>query len=228
MNEFGERLLGIWSALPSSLKALIALSFGWACAALARFLVSGVLTLARMDVLAERTGFAEFLRKGNVRYSAAKLGGAIAYWLVLTMTLVGSAKILDVEIVSALGENLKEILPGLAAAIFVTLVGFIVVAFVSNFAKTIARNAAIPNAGLVARSIKYIGDFIVVLMALDQIGFGGSLLSTMALVLFAAIVFGFALAFGLGCKEMAGKAFEKFLRDLRERDRGSKGTDLEG
>jgi hypothetical protein len=228
MMEIAERVFAFIVRLPPLLLAFIILCLGWAGAHLSRLLVSGLLSLARLDRIAERTGFAEFLRKGNVRYSASKLGGVIGYWLVLVATFVGIAKILDVELVSSLADRFKALLPGIIAAIFVITVGFIVVAFIANSARTIARNAAVPNSGLIARSIKYIGNFIVVLMALDQMDFGSSLLSTMALLLFAAIVLGFALAFGLGCKDLAGKAFAKFLRTLRERDREAKGTDLEG
>ena len=228
MMEIAENVVAYTGNLPPLLLAFIVLCLGWAGAFLSRLFVSGILSLARLDRIAERTGFAEFLRKGKVRYSASKLGGVIGYWLVLVATFVGIAKILDVELVSSLTERFKALLPGIIAAIFVITVGFIVVAFIANSAHTIARNAAVPNAGLIARSIRYIGNFIVVLMALDQMDFGSSLLSTMALLLFAAVVLGFALAFGLGCKDLAGKAFAKFLRDLRERDRESKGTDLEG
>jgi len=228
MMEITDTVFGFVNALPPLLLAFIVLCLGWAGAFLSRLLVSVVLSLARLDRIAERTGFADFLRKGNVRYSASKLGGVIAYWLVLVATFVGIAKILDVELVSSLASRFKALMPGMIAAVFVITVGFIAVSFIANSAHTIARNAAVPNTGLIARSIRYIGNFIVLLMALDQMDFGSSLLSTMALLLFAAIMLGFAIAFGLGCKDLAGKAFAKFLRDLRERDRESKGTDLEG
>ena len=50
----------------------------------------------------------------------------------------------------------------------------------------------------------------------------------MLLMLFGALVFGLALAFGLGCKDIARSSMERWLRELRERERMTKGTDLEG
>ena len=89
-----------------------------------------------------------------------------------------------------------------------------------------AGNAALPNARLLVRLIKYVGNLIVVVIALDQVGFGRSIVNSMFLLLFAALSFGTALAFGLGCKDMARDALLKFMRNLREREH--RGTDLEG
>ena len=108
------------------------------------------------------------------------------------------------------------------------VVGGILVAFLANFATTIARNAAMPHAALLSRSIKGVGYLIIATVALEQAGLGQTALSTMFLLLFGAAAFGLALAFGLGGKELARGAIERFLRNLRERERGSRGGDLEG
>jgi hypothetical protein len=47
-------------------------------------------------------------------------------------------------------------------------------------------------------------------------------------ILFAALVFGLALAFGLGCKDIARDAAMRFLQNLREKRRTDERADLEG
>jgi hypothetical protein len=85
-----------------------------------------------------------------------------------------------------------------------------------------------PNARLLSKSIKYLGIAIVVMVALGQIGLGKSIIDFMFEILFGAVCLGAALAFGLGCKDMARDSMQRFLRNLKEKGRGSQGTDLEG
>jgi hypothetical protein len=47
-------------------------------------------------------------------------------------------------------------------------------------------------------------------------------------LLFGAVVFGLALAFGLGCKDMARDAATRIVQNLREKRRADGRADLEG
>jgi hypothetical protein len=69
---------------------------------------------------------------------------------------------------------------------------------------------------------------LVLSLALEQLNLSRSLLTSLFQILFAAAAFGTALAFGLGCKDIARDAMLRFLRNLREKERAEKGSDLEG
>ncbi len=228
MDALVERIVEVWRAMPPALSALLILPAGWLFARFVRFAVARLLAALKVDKLAERTGFAEFLRKGEVEYSPSRLGGAIAYWIVILAVCVAIARSLDVRFVEALSDRIVELFPSVLAAVIVLAIGAMLVTFASNFARTIARNAAWPHAELIARVMKYAGNTILVLVALEQAGLASSMLSRLLQILFAAIVVALALAFGLGCKDLARGAAERFIENLRERDRGSKGSDLEG
>lgn len=228
MSALAETLVGLWEALPSAVAAALVLLSGWLAALLLRLLVSGLLGLLRFDRLSERAGLAEFLRKGAVTYSPSKLAGAIAYWIVILAALYRAALELDVGIAAALADKAKGLLPSLLAAVFVAVVGAILVSFLANFTLTIARNAGTPHAPLISRSIRATGDILVVSLALEQLGLGGTVLSTLLVILFAAVALGLALAFGIGGADLAKGALQNLLRNLRERARSDKGGDLEG
>jgi hypothetical protein len=68
----------------------------------------------------------------------------------------------------------------------------------------------------------------VLSLALDQLNLSRSLITTLFQILFAAAAFAAALAFGLGCKDLARDAMQRLLRNLREKERAEKGSDLEG
>ena len=72
------------------------------------------------------------------------------------------------------------------------------------------------------------GYILVVGLALEQVDINRTMISTMMQLLFAAVVFGLALAFGLGCKDLARDAAARFLQNLREKRRTDSRPDLEG
>jgi hypothetical protein len=228
MSEFVDRFNSIWSAFPIPVAAIVVLVLGWLAAFAIRFIFTKLLQLMRFDKLSAKAGLSEFLRKGNVKYSPSKLVGVIVYWIALLVLFLQVARILDLDIYLALSGKLTQALPNIAAGLLVAVVGYLIVSFVANFVLTIALNASVHSARLLSRLIKWLGGIVVVTMALEQIGLGRSIVEFIFQILLAALAFGSALAFGLGCKDMARDTLQKIVRNLREQERGSKGPDLEG
>jgi hypothetical protein len=217
-----------WSALPAWPAAGITLVVGWALAFLARFVIWKFLVLVRFEKASEKTGMSAFLRKGNVDYTASKLLGAFAYWIILIIVFFKVAAALDIRIATSIAERLEETVPGLVAGAFIIIIGIIFSAFLANFLLTVMRNAAMAYAEMAAKAVKYVGVILVVTLGIQQIDLGKTIIGSLMQILFAAVVFGIALAFGLGCKDMAREVMQRFLRNIRERDRVGNKSDLEG
>ena len=228
MNDAFIGIAEFWRGMPSLAAAALTLVGGWLLAYFGRFILRRGLKLLHFETFSARVGLAEFLRKGGIRYTAVELAGVLAYWVILAVTFIRISRILDLGIVREISQQILIIVPSAIAAIFIVIVGVVLVTFLATFAMTLARNAAIPNAQLISKFIKYVGIGIVIAIAFDQVGFGKTILGPMILMFFGAVVFGIALAFGLGCKDIARSAMDQFLRGLKERQQGAKGTDLEG
>lgn len=228
MNAILGMLDEFWSAAPPTLRGLIVLVLGLLGAWVLRKLVEGLLALLRFDKVADRVGLGEFLRKGGVAYRPAKLLSAIVGWMAILATLLAASRSLDIVFVNQFSDNLVGALPGAIAAILVVIVGILLMSFLANLVETVARNAAWPAAHLAARAVWYVGTAIVLLIALDQLGLGRSILGWLLVIAFGAVSLAFALAFGLGGQGLAREALEAALRSLRERSRSGPGDDLEG
>ncbi|MBN1520849.1 MAG: hypothetical protein JW923_12275 [Spirochaetales bacterium] len=228
MNQFLDAVVRVWTGMPLILTTFITLIAGWLAAVLSRFLVTKTLKILRADKLSERLGVDEFLRKGGVQYSVIQLIGVLTFWIFIGATLIIISTMLDITVVTALWNRVLSTLPGVFAGLLITALGIILVTFFANFTLTIARNAGWPQADLWGKAIKYSGIFVVALIALEQIGFRGNVLSYLLLIAFAALALGLALAFGLGCKDLARGWMERVIRNLRERGRSAHPTDLEG
>jgi hypothetical protein len=228
MRSVFESAGGFLQSLPSWVRALMVLGVGSGSAFLLRLICWRLLPLIRFDVLCARIGLSEFLRKGGVSRPPSRLVGTFVWGVVLVVTFFQVSRQLDIGVVNAFSGEVAASIPRILAAFFIVLIGLVVVSFVGNFVLTVALNAARPHANLLARGVKIAGIVLVLSLALEQLNLSRSLLTSLFQILFAAAAFGAALAFGLGCKDIARDAMQRFLRNLREKERAGKGPDLEG
>jgi hypothetical protein len=228
MRSVFEAAGGFLQSLPSWVRALMVLGVGSGSAFLLRLICWRLLPLIRFDVLCARIGLSEFLRKGGVSRPPSRLVGTFVWGVVLVVTFFQVSRQLDIGVVNAFSGEVAASIPRILAAFFIVLIGLVVVSFIGNFVLTVALNAARPHANLLARGVKIAGIVLVLSLALEQLNLSRSLLTSLFQILFAAAAFGAALAFGLGCKDIARDAMQRFLRNLREKERAGKGPDLEG
>jgi len=215
-------------SLPPILRAILVLGGGWLAAFVLRWFLTWALDLVQFNRACDRLGISEFLRKGQAMHRPSRLVGLLAYWTVLLVALLQMSRILDIKVVTAFSDRLASTVPGLLAGLFIGIIGLVLVSFIGNFVMTVARNAGFTYAALLARVVKIAGYVLVVGLALEQVDVSRTIVSVLLQLLFAAVVFGLALAFGLGCKDIARDAAARFLQNLRERRRTDGRPDLEG
>jgi hypothetical protein len=228
MQEFISSFGAFIGSLPPGVTALLILIGGWLAAFLLRLILSWLLGLVRFNRACDKVGISEFLRKGQAKHQPSELVGIIAYWTVLLVALFQIARLLDIKVVKTFSDRLSAIGPGLLAAIFIGIIGIVVISFIGNFVMSVARTAGFAHAALLSRVVKIAGYVLVVGLAFEQIDLNRTLISTMLQLLFGAVVFGLALAFGLGCKDMARDAATRIMQNLREKRRTDGRADLEG
>ncbi|MGB4586410.1 MAG: hypothetical protein WBH66_05150 [Rectinemataceae bacterium] len=226
--DITDAIASFFNAMPPIAGAFLTFFIGWIIARFARFVIPKLLNLLRFDRFSDKTGLTGFLKKGNVEHSPSKLMGILAYWILMVIVLSNTVARLDEGAASSISVWISSALPILITTSIIIVIGVVVVTFLSNFFITIAKNAAVHNPVPIGKAIKYLGFVVVATMAFDQLGLGQTIISTIFILLFAAAALGLALAFGIGCKDMARKYMEDFFRNIQEKERIRRGTDLEG
>jgi len=227
MNSLILETSQVWTGLPELLRVLLLVPGGLLLAIVLRLLVSSILGMLRFDQLCGGTAFGEFLRKGKVSYTPSKLAGLLSFWVCLAVVSVEAVRLLDPELSAALSSRLHGSAPGLFAALLLLFFGLSLMVFLCNLAGTILANAGFAHADSAARILKYFGVMVVIVVALEQVSIGGTLLGPLVLILFASLSFSVALAFGLGCKDIARDFALRAIAAMREKQRAPK-ADLEG
>ncbi|MEN6399390.1 MAG: hypothetical protein ABFC74_03300 [Rectinema sp.] len=227
MGEIITSVAQWFDSLPSVIRAVSVFLVGWGVAKLLKTIIPAFLVWLKFDVLAERIGFKEFLRKGDAQYVPSKLIGVILYWTVFLLTLARAAALLDSRVSASISLWLAGAIPTILATVITAVIGVFVVKFLSNFVRTIMNNAGLASATMVQSFIRVLGYTIVIIMVIGQLGFE-SVVNIILLLLVGSIALGVAIAIGLGCKDIARRYVEDFLQSMRERERASHRTDLEG
>ncbi len=228
MDEALNKAAAIWQGMSPNLRALLLLTGGLLTANLVQIVSRLILRLMRFDSICHRIGFTEFLRKGGIHFTPTGLIGTIVFWAVILTVFLEVSRQLNLHLITQVYIRFENTLPGLIAAALIILTGLILLEFLSNFTKTLARNAGFLHAEILGQVIRYMGLLLLIIIAVGQVEIGTGLLGLMLLVFFSGLCLAFALAFGLGCQDMARDIMQKILKNLREQTRQGRSNDLEG
>jgi hypothetical protein len=210
-------LFQVGAYLPRLLFAGLVLLAGWLLAKAVRFTVIRGLRAINFHVLTERSGIDNFLRQGGMVSDSTVVFGALAYWLVILISLVIAFNGLGLSYVTDLLGRVMWFVPNVFVALLVVVFGAYFAKFVGDAVITYGRNAGVQDALLLGKIAQYAILLFVVLIALDQIKVGGDIVRQSFLIILAGIVFALALAFGLAGKDWAARRIEEWWPGDRTR-----------
>lgn len=201
----------------SALFALIlVLLVGWIIAKVIKNLIVRILDILQIDSYAERVGADKILAKGGIKYSISELIGVLAYWVVMLISLVIAMSVVNLNQQAAgLLNTIVLYIPRVISAIFILVLGLFFASFVNSSVQTAAANAGIEQSTLFG----HLAQVIIVVFAIDtslrqlQIDIGG--IEHAFVIILGSVGLAFALAFGLGCRDIAGKLTQEFLNKLK-------------
>ena len=207
-------LLRVYDALLRVGGALLILLVGWLIAKVVKAAVVKALKALPVDEFARQIKLADFLKKGEVKYQLSELIGMTAYWVVLLAFLLAVLDILGMSAAAGLLQRILGYVPNVLAGVIVLFLGLFFGSVVNGVVQTAAANAGIAQAkglGSIAQVTVIIFSFAV---ALEKF-LNSMIIQTAFNTVIMAVAFGAALAFGLGCKDIAGRAVEDFIDKVR-------------
>ena len=181
-----------------------------------KIVVTRVLSFLKLDELSKRIEFDALLAKGGISVSLSELVGAICYWLALLITFVVALNAVGLTIAADLLQRIVLFIPNIIAAIFILIAGMFIAVILKNIVKTASSNAGISQGNLLSKITEVVIMVFAISMALEQLQIGASIIELTISIILGALGLGFALAFGLGCKDMAAKSVTEFLNRLKK------------
>src|SRR5712664_4691682 len=200
--------------LPRLAVMLVIVAVGFLVALALKYILRGLLHLTQLDRLSEEAGASDVLRMAALP-SITELLSQSAFWVTWSGFILIGVSVLGVAGLQEQISRLFLLLPAIFVAILILFLGLVAANFLSRAALLAAVNAGYPSPKLLSWSIRFVIWALAVSMALEQVGVARQTVLAAFSIVFGAFMFGMALAFGLGGRELAREFLEPNLTEKK-------------
>ncbi|MFN3188125.1 MAG: mechanosensitive ion channel family protein [Candidatus Paceibacteria bacterium] len=200
-------------SLPMIVTALVVIIVGWILGNLAKSFIVTVFNRLQINRLLDGAGVDKITDRAGYKLDAGYFVGVLVKWFILIVAFVVALDILRLQQVSFfLQDVVLNYLPKVIVAVLILFGALIIAKVASEAVGAALRASGVAKAMFLQKVAYYAIIFFAVLAALNQLQIAQELVQ----MLFAGIVFGsalaFGLAFGLGGKDAAARYIEAVTR----------------
>ncbi|MEX2113932.1 MAG: mechanosensitive ion channel domain-containing protein [Pirellulales bacterium] len=193
------------SIAPQIVAMVVVIVLGYVAA---RFVGKAIATLAEklgLQNAADQSGLADSMHRMGLQRNVPAIIGTIVFWLLMSVFLMAAFNILGLQAVSEAMQAIVAYIPKLLVATVVIVVGLLLATFLRGVVATSADRVGLSYAEYLANGCYYVFALLTFIAAFNQLGLQFELLEQLILIAAGAVAVGFALAFGLGGRDvMAG------------------------
>jgi len=219
---FIQPVMDIWeiflSYVPNVVAALLFILAGLFLARVCRSILEQFFGRIKMDRYTSRIGINEILARFGLGKSPSYAIAFAVYWAILLVFFVSALNVMNLTVISQILQTVVvQFVPKIIVATMVAFGGLMLAKFMSD----IVLNSSIANNLKGGRSLSKIVHFVVLvftaIIALDQLGIEMKIIRSSLNILLGSIGLAFALAMGLGAKDVAHEiASGMFTSDNKE------------
>jgi hypothetical protein len=205
-DSFQRAMDEFFAFLPNLLGAIVILVIGWIVARLVgRLVTTGLRSVGTDRALATGTA-GQYRERLAPDFQPSSLIGRIAFWFVLGLAIMLAVSALGIEALSQAVEGVVSYLPNIIAAILILLVAVALAGAVGGLAQRLMGGTMLGK--LVQTTVPVLVVTIALFMALVQLKIAVPIVVATYILVLGAIALGFALAFGLGGRNVAERMLE--------------------
>ena len=217
MESVREMLTRVGAFIPKLIGLLIILIAGWLIAKLIETVIVRSLKLVRLDTLAEKSGTSNFLAKGGIKYTLSELMGVLVYWTVVLIVMITALNAMQWTVAAEVLNTIVGYIPNIIVAIFILVLGMFVSTLLGTVIRTASSNAGITQARILGQITQVVVIVFASVIALQQLKIQTGIILNVINIVLAASGLALGLAFGLGCKDIAGKFVEESLIKMKKK-----------
>ena len=217
MESVREMLTRVGGFLPKMVGVLIILLVGWGIAKLIETFIVRVLKLVRLDTLSEKSGTSNFLAKGGIKYTLSEVIGVLVYWIIILIVFVTALNALQWTVAAQLLNTVVRYVPNIIVAIFILVIGMFASTLLGTIVRTAAVNAGVAQARMLSQLTQAVVIIFAAIIALQQLQIQTGIILNVINIVLASLGLALGLAFGLGCKEIAGRFIEDIVDNLKKK-----------
>ena len=201
----------IVSALPGIIGAIIVLLVGWLVIKITSFVLRKILRLAKIDKVSERVNNAQiFGEESKIKIDIAKILLGFVKWVLWLTFIIVAADVMGLTVISTEISNLLHYLPVLLSALVIFMIGMFAAKMIKKALQSVFESMGIGGSKIISSIAYYIILIFVLITALNQAGINTEIITSNVTLIIAAFLLAFALALGLGSREIVGDLLSAF------------------
>jgi len=168
-----------------------------------QLIVVYILKAIMLDKGLSAVGFTPFLTKGEIKKAPSDLLGDLVYWISIFIAVTAIAMAYGPSTSKELLNMILNYSVSVMAAVFVLAISIFLSVVIAGLVVVIANNVGLSNSKTLAKIAQYGVNIFGFLKALEILGISSAIIVASFSVIVGAVGLAFAIAFGLGCKDIA-------------------------
>ncbi|MEY8848642.1 hypothetical protein AB9K26_07490 [Psychroserpens sp. XS_ASV72] len=210
MDSLTAMWLEITKIFPSIIGALIVLFIGWLITKIMVKLIKKALKMAKADKLDEKLNEIEIVEGKQLNFDTVKVVSTFVKWVMYIMILIMVSDILDLKIISEQISDFLGYLPKLFVALIIFTLGLLFANFVKKGLQSFFESMDLSGAKIISQVVFFLLLIFISITALNQAGVNTEIITSNLTMILAAFLLSFAIAFGLGAREVVADLLRTF------------------
>jgi len=211
--DFGEQLQATLTSVSEGLILFLisvgVFLLGWILATLLSRLVQALFSLIGVD-----TSYARLRQQGGVapELSPSRFAGYIIFWAIILAAVLVSLRVAGMDLAPSITARLQDVVPRVLTSALVLLLGVPIAMAAGRIISTLLAQTGVRLGRLRSQMLVSVLVAFMVLLALEQLGLAAQLVMAIGIAAVGAVGLALALAFGLGCRDLARDLVVEYLR----------------
>lgn len=201
---------------PSLVGAIVILVVGWLVSLWVGRVVAEVFKRIRFNQLFEKTHWRDALQKADLKVDPSGFLGVVAKWVLMIVFLSAAAEVLTLDRFAGFLRDVLAFVPNVVVASLIFVVAAVITDLLEKVLRVASEGMQFGFGHAVGTIVRWAIWVFAALAILNQLNVDTSLAGDSFKIVLAGVVAMFALAFGLGGRDVAAEV----LQDLRKKFRG--------
>ncbi len=182
---------------------------GWILATLFSRLVQTLFSLIGVD-----SSYARLRQQGALapELSPSRFAGYLMFWAIILAAIMVSLRVVGMDLVPSISARLQDVVPRVLTSALVLLLGVPIAMAAGRIISTLLAQTGVRLGRLRSQMLVSVLVAFTVLLALEQLGLAAQLVMAIGIASVGAVGLALALAFGLGCRDLARDLVVEYLR----------------
>jgi len=206
-NRLQEIWTGVQAAIPLILVGVLIFFLGLFLANFLRVLTEKIIPFLNIPRTAKAVRSVQ---------NTPLIAGNFVYWTVVFLTAVLILNVFGITLTESVVTRLLQVVPGIIVALIILAFGLFLALLVEKASLKLLPKAKNLTSKIWPRIFKWSTLFFALVLALQQLGLAAQFVLSLLQILVAAAAVALALAFGIGCRDIARDIVLEFFRSEKE------------